>query len=174
MHCTPFHPPISCPCSTNHIKPPFISALNPFSSSFYPLPNNNIHSCPSHPMPSSFKLGCGYFPSDSYNCRHHHQHGIIININKKSQHDPNIVLILPIPISHLQLWRIVKTCRPCMNPPCMRRKKTENQVFTRPTIKSRLMRMCSSCADHVRRVQVYRETCESVLTATFLYCCNKN
>ena len=127
--------------------------INPFSSSFYPLPNNNTHPCPFLPMPSSFKLGCGYFPSDSYNCRHHHQHGIIININKKSQHDPNIVLILPIPISHLQLWRIVKTCRPCMNPLCMRRKKTENQVFTRPTIKSWLM--CSSVCRS-------RETCPSI------------
>ena len=37
VHCTPFHPPISCPCSTNHLKPPFLSVLNPFSSSFYPL-----------------------------------------------------------------------------------------------------------------------------------------
>ena len=35
VHCTPFHPPISCPCSANHPKPPFISTpFLPLSTPF--------------------------------------------------------------------------------------------------------------------------------------------
>ena len=46
VHCTPFHPPISCPCSTNHIKPPFIS------TPFLPLSPPFLTITPTHALSS--------------------------------------------------------------------------------------------------------------------------
>ena len=171
VHCTSFHPPISCPCSTNHIKPPFIS------TPFLPLSPPFLTITPTHALSSQCRAVSNWVVVIFHLTHITAATTTSTASSSTSTKSPNTIPTLFL----FYLFQFLISSfggsskhvgRAWIHRACAgKRRKTR---FLLVQLSNRGWCECvHQCADHVRRVQVYRETCASVLTTTLLYCCIK-